>query len=86
MVVSTTVGLIITVLINTLLLLITSKDSVLDSNNPIFAYVNLHKQFYLPIIWLVLLSTSGDGAFVFECGPTHFYVLITIICCPAVSV
>ena len=85
LVVFTTVGLIITVLIKTLLLLITSMDSVMDPHNPIFAYVNLHKLFYIPIIWLVLFSVNYDETFVFERGPTHFYVLITIIWYPAVS-
>ena len=79
------VGLIITVLKKSLLLLITSMDSVMDPHNPIFAYVNLHKLFYIPIIWLVLFSVNYDETFVFERGPTHFYVLITIIWYPAVS-
>ena len=58
LVVYTTLGLIVTALINTPLLLKNSMNSVMDPNNPIFSYVNLNKLSCIPITWHCKLRWS----------------------------
>ena len=79
----TTVCLISTVVFNTLYLLIASVDVIISPENRVFSFLNLHKLFYIPILWLAVFMIYKDSIFNFEVSRSHCFVLMTLIWYPA---
>ena len=87
-VVYATIGLIFTILVSTIrLLTMSNNDFIMDRKRPILSFFTLHKLFYIPLLWLVVLTYGQLEISLTEChhGPAaaHFYILVTIIWFPA---
>ena len=87
-VVYATIGLIFTVLVSTIRLLTMSNNYfIIDHKRPLLSFFTLHKLFYIPLVWLVVLTYGQLEISLTEChhGPAaaHFYILVTIIWFPA---
>ena len=79
----TSVCLISTVVFNTRYLLIASVDVIISPENRVFSFLNLHKLFYIPILWLAVFMIYKDSIFNFEVSRSHCFVLMTLIWYPA---
>ena len=87
-VVYATIGLIFTILVSTIrLLTMSNNDFIMDRKRPILSYFTLHKLFYIPLLWLAVLTYGQPEISLTEChhGPAaaHFYIIATIIWFPA---
>mgnify|MGYP001793553581 CR=1 FL=1 len=87
-VVYATIGLIFTILVSTIrLLTMSNNDFIMDHKRPILSFFTLHKLFYIPLLWLAVLTYGQLEISLTEChhGPAaaHFYILATIIWFPA---